>query len=127
MRAFKLSSAVVVAATAVSVGCATPALAVSSAQRFSFSASPAASSTPAAANANIGSGTGSFVALGLTETVTVQVFNAPAGPALLVTGQTPLSIRTVVPGTLTTVVNRQDRAFHSRRRAARPAPIPAGQ
>lgn len=95
-----------------SAGLAAPALAIKSVQKFALSAQPATATATANPAAKIGTGTAFAKGLGLDESLALQVFSSPGGPTLLVTGQSPLIIHEIAPGTLTSLAG--DPAFSYR-------------
>ncbi len=101
LRTTRRLAAVLVLCAAGSLALASTCGAVNSTQQFSFSTSTGPSSSPATVSAQIGDGVAIFVTLGLVENLSVKAFNTPAGIGLLITGSSPLVIRSVLPGTLT--------------------------
>lgn len=95
-----LTAALVLSAVLVST-----AGAISSTQQYSFAIGPTASGVPAS-SALIGTGTAKLnfnLGDGTVESLALKLYNAPEGPALLMTGQTPLIIRELSVGTLTEI------------------------
>lgn len=102
----RLALAVVLSA-ALSAGFTASAGAIQSVQKFAFSGTPTTGGTPISGNSRIGVGTSFYQGLGLDENLAVQIFMSPGGASatMLVTGESPLIVREVVPMTISTLPN----------------------